>query len=148
MLRDRVREELAQAFPAEAPEDFETLLPTLDDLRPGGDREGACSSSQWERVLVDIVRLSQGDYERLEYWTDLAKQDRRDVIRAAEYPPDENFSAERLMRKLGLLVNCTVCGKPCSVESKGVSHHFALVGREHIDYAADADHRALPEERR
>ena len=41
-----------------------------------------------ERVQLAILKLSEGDARKLLHYLDVAKQDYRDVLYWAEYPPD------------------------------------------------------------
>jgi hypothetical protein len=59
---------------------------------------------QSERVLVAVLTLSQGDLDRLQYFSDAADADWRDVLYWAENSPsdDEPRSYEELLERLHL----------------------------------------------
>jgi hypothetical protein len=71
------------------------LLPTRDELPP---------VAEYERVLLSIVRLSEGKADRLEHFADVARRDWRDVVFWAESPrqEEEPSSWPELRRRLRL----------------------------------------------
>lgn len=56
-----------------------------------------------DRVRRDIVTLSEGNLDRLRYWTETAKTDYRDVLLFAEYPrdPDEPKTPAEVRARIG-----------------------------------------------
>ena len=75
--RDRVLSVVKREFPTEDPE---TIVALLDAYGVEPHETGR------DRVQLAILKLSQGDPEKLLYWIDIAKRDYRDVLAFAEYP--------------------------------------------------------------
>jgi hypothetical protein len=71
------------------------LLPSQGELPP---------TCEFDRVLLSILRLSEGDVERLRHFADVARRDWRDVVLWAETPRHEGepTSWPELRRRLGL----------------------------------------------
>jgi hypothetical protein len=77
LTRHLVQSKARQLFPGHAPDD---ILLVLDEYGAGedvGDRE---------RVQLAILKLSEGDPDKLRHYADVAKSDFRDVLAWAEYP--------------------------------------------------------------
>ena len=56
-----------------------------------------------ERVQLAILKLSTGDEEKLRYFTEVAKQDYRDVLMWADSPPSPEQAAAEFERTKTLL---------------------------------------------
>jgi hypothetical protein len=74
------------------------------------DRYGVASyERERERVQLAILKLAEGNEEKLRELVDIAKHDYRDVLLWAEYPeeaqldtPQKRQEAGQLLRKLGI----------------------------------------------
>jgi len=83
-----VREELRRFFPQE----YERLINRL----PSAPQVRARNDALYERILLAIVKLSEGDARRLEKASAAARKDFRNVLYWAEAPADQRLSqAER-----------------------------------------------------
>jgi hypothetical protein len=49
-----------------------------------------------DRVLIAIVRLSEGDIDRLPHFAQAENNDYRDVLWWSEYPPDPTLTREKI----------------------------------------------------
>lgn len=76
LTREQVLAAAARRFPTE---ETVAILAILDQY--------GIEEHEWERerVHLAILRLSEGDINRLRYFTQLAKGDRRDILLYAEY---------------------------------------------------------------
>jgi len=91
--REAVLSAAARVFPTE---DLTNIMAALDLYGiESYERER-------ERVQLAILKLSEGNMDKLCHYTGAAKQDYRDVFYWAEYPrsPDEPKSYEELARRL------------------------------------------------
>lgn len=98
------REDVVAAVRALFPRaDASAILAVLDEY----------GAQSWERerdrVQCAIVRLSEGDEDRLRYFLGVAKQDYRDVLFWSEYPeeakidtPEKRKQMREMFEKLGL----------------------------------------------
>ena len=84
-VREEILTEAARVFPDE---DAATILAVLDEYgREPYERER-------ERVQRAILMLANGDVDKLLSYTLAAKQDYRDVLWWAEYPPERVRSSK------------------------------------------------------
>jgi hypothetical protein len=75
--RELVLSKAKQVFPGEDPD---AIIGILDEF---GREDGESGRG---RVQLAILKLSEGDRDRLRFFVDLANQDYRDVLFPAEYP--------------------------------------------------------------
>jgi hypothetical protein len=75
--RELVLEMVRAVFPDT---DAEAVMKTLDEYGTESHEQGR------RRVQLGILKLSEGDLEKLAYWIDIAKRDYRDILAWAEYP--------------------------------------------------------------
>jgi hypothetical protein len=70
------------------------LLPRVDELP---------LNPPYERVLLAILTLAQGNLDTLRHYADIARSDWRDVLYWTEHPPDpdEPKTYEELLQRLG-----------------------------------------------
>lgn len=75
---DKLQAAIARYFPAHSPAEIMQVL----------NRYGVESYElEHERVKLAILKLSEGDPDKLQYYLDCAKRDYRDVLYWAEYYP-------------------------------------------------------------
>jgi hypothetical protein len=92
--REQVEQMARMLFPNS---DANAILSLLDDY----------GAQDWqrekERVQLAILKLSTGDEEKLRYFTEVAKQDYRDVLMWADSPPSPEQAAAEFERAKTLL---------------------------------------------
>ncbi len=84
--------------------DFGADLPLVIEALEGLDSHG--QAMEGDRLLRATLFLAKGDIERLRRVLARGRVDYRDVLREAEYAPDENrvYDFPKTFRELGLLV--------------------------------------------
>jgi len=86
----KTREELLATF---GESHLEAVTAALDEY-------GAASHErEVDRVKLAILRISEGDIEKLKYWVKVAKTDYRDVLAAAETGPLSPKEGAKLQAK-------------------------------------------------
>ena len=101
---ENVEKQLARDFPRE---DQDELLRLLDSIRLPST---ASNARDRVRVQRDVLRLSQGNVEKLRHNVEAAKHDYRDVIYWAEYPPTLDELASHYPFLLDLIEYCRAAG--------------------------------------
>ena len=99
----------AAALPAAVKRALEKAFPGVDlaelcPLLPGASEIRAEDEAGYQRVLLAIVKLAEGDVARLARTAEAARKDWRDVLYWAEYPRDARGASswEELQAQLGL----------------------------------------------
>jgi hypothetical protein len=90
-----VEDTIEAGFPVSAIAAARDALPPSDQLPPG---------VPYERILLAILQLADGDIDKLVHYTDVARKDWRNVLYWTEQPvgSDEPKSWEELKKRLHL----------------------------------------------